>query len=90
MKIYLSKVESNKVVTYCKEIVQETEKQYKIEGKKINKSWIGNIVAGVSYALTEDESVNRLKKYIAEEMRECEEKVVKLKKILESRRNLKN
>ena len=60
MKIYLSKVESNKVVTYCKEIVQETEKQYKIEGKKINKSWIGNIVAGVSYALTEDESVNRL------------------------------
>lgn len=90
MKIYLSKVKGNKIVTYCKEVVQETEKQYKIEGKKINKSWIGNIVAGVSYALTEDESIYRLKKYISEEITEYEEKISKLKKQLESSRNLTN
>ena len=88
MKIYLSKVKGNKIVTYCKEIVQETEKQYKIEGKKINKSWIGNIVAGASYALSADESIVRLKKHIAEEMYTYENKIEKFKKILESDRNL--
>lgn len=86
--IYYSKVEGNKIVTYCNEILQETEKQYKIEGKKINKSWIGNIVAGVSYALSTDESIVRLKKHIAEEMYTYENKIEKFKKILESDRNL--